>query len=101
MIIRTNVYDNDKYWEAVQMMANRMAFSEQKYGSLEDSYPDRFKALTQVSNRIKYYIETGNTEWLIDAANFCLIEHLHPASPNAHFRATGSEESPGLIQDGT
>lgn len=99
MTLRTNVYDNDKYWEVIQMMANRMAFSQQKYGSIEDNYPDKFKALTQVSVRIKYYIETGNIEWLIDAANFCIIEFLRPASPNAHFIATGSEESPGLIQD--
>lgn len=29
-------------------------------------------------------------------ANFAMIEYMHPSHPQAHFRATGSDESPGL-----
>lgn len=95
--MRENVYNNEQYWEALQMMANRMAFSEQKYGSIENTYPHTKRALTNIKKRLKLYEETGNTEWLIDAANFCIIEHLRPSHKEPYFRATGSEESPGLI----
>lgn len=39
----------------------------------------------------------GNTEWLIDAANFAMIEFMQPQVPGAHFRATDSNASPGLV----
>lgn len=46
--------------------------------------------------RLRLYRETDNTEWLVDLANFAMIEYMHPSHPQAHFRATGSNESPGL-----
>jgi hypothetical protein len=96
-LIRVQVYDNVEYWKTLQMMANRMAFSEQKYGSLESNYPHPKVAYNNIEVRLRMYRETGNTENLLDAANFAVIEHLHPAHPKAHFLATDSDGSPGLV----
>jgi hypothetical protein len=40
-------------------------------------------------------IPPGNTEYLIDAANYCMIEFLYPKHPDAFFRPTDSDESNG------
>ncbi len=94
--LRPYVYPHPRYWEAVQLMANRMCMSEPKYGDIADTYPSRGNAIKGLLDRLELYRETGNTEWLIDVANMALIEHLHPSHQQAHFRATGSEESPGF-----
>ncbi len=99
MEVRQHVYPNDDYWEAIQKMANRMAFSEQKYGPLEASYPLKVHSLASAMKRIEMYKETGNTEWLLDAANQLIIEVLFPSIVGAHFRATDSDESPGLVNN--
>ena len=78
--------------EFMRGMASRMATSMEKYGKVSDSQIDGVAcALT----RIKKYQETCNTEYLMDAANFCMIEFMKPNTTNAHFRATDSAESPG------
>jgi len=84
----------------VQLMANRMAFSFFKYGRMSDAYPKKVDALSSMDDRIRLYRETGNTEHLIDAANFLLIEFTHPSIPGARFRAIETHESPGRIISG-
>ena len=34
---------------------------------------------------------------MIDVANFAMIEYMYPRHPNAHFEATDSDASPGLV----
>lgn len=46
---------------------------------------------------MKKYEETGNTEYLVDAANYLMFGFMYPQHTNAHFRATASEESAGLV----
>lgn len=82
-------------------MVARMAVSYPKYGPLADAYPHKVDALKSMRDRVQKYQETGNTEFLVDAANFLMIEYLRPSHPDAHFRPTGPEESPGRRwQDG-
>lgn len=78
-----------------QGMADRMAVSYCKYGAVKDAYPSRVDAIASLKKRLERYEETGNTEWLMDVANFAMIEFMHPRHPDAHFRATDSRESPG------
>lgn len=81
--------------EFVQGMANRMAVSYHKYGAIADAYPNRVDAVASLKQRLEKYAETGNTEFLIDAANFAMIEFLCPAIPDATFTPTDSDASPG------
>ena len=80
-----------------QGMVDRMIVSYHKYGPVADGYPDRVDAMKCLQERLEKYELTGNTEWLMDAANFCMIEFMHPRRPGAFFRATDSNESPGRI----
>jgi hypothetical protein len=83
----------------VQSMANRMAVSYHKYGALADAYPHRMDAIASIQQRLDLYHHTGNTEWLIDAANYAMIEFMHPRHPAAHFTPTDSAESPGRLDN--
>lgn len=85
----------------VQKMKNRMIASFYKYGPLAKNAnrkdPEtRIDEIASLKERLELYEETGNTEWLVDAANFAMIEFMYPQHPNAHFRATDSKESPGV-----
>ena len=85
--------------EFIQAMKDRMAVSEAKYGPIQDAYPYKVDAMESMEQRVRRYHETGNTEWLVDAANFLMIEFQLPRHPKAHFRATSSHESPGRVSD--
>ena len=78
----------------LQGMLNRMAVSYHKYGMMKDA-GKRIDQVKSLKVRLDKYIETGNTEWLIDVANMAMIEFTHSQHPHGHFRATDSDESPG------
>lgn len=80
-----------------QYMLNRMGVSFHKYGSVAEGFPSKINAIASMEQRIEKYKETGNSEWLVDAANFAMIEFMHPQHPNAHFEGTDSAASPGRI----
>lgn len=81
--------------EFVEGMKNRMVVSFYKYGPLKLAYPHKVNALESLQDRLKKYAETGNTEFLIDAGNFAMIEFMHPSHPNAFFAGTDDDASPG------
>jgi hypothetical protein len=76
---------------------NRMVVSHYKYGPAWKTYPELADSIACLEQRLKLYKETGNKEHLVDVANFAMIEYMFPRHPNAHFRATDSNESPGLV----
>lgn len=79
----------------VQGMRDRMVMSFYKYGALTQAYPDHVNAVGSLTDRLREYAKTGNTEFLIDAANFAMIEFMHPRHPTAFFKPTDSDASPG------
>lgn len=79
-------------------MRNRMATSYFRYGSVRHNYPHKNNALASMQQRIDLYQKTGNTECLMDAANFLMIEFMRPSHPQAHYRPTDSSESPGVTK---
>lgn len=86
----------------LQKAFNRTGVSYHKYGPLAENFPDNRTGIDQVKQRVALYEETGNLEWVVDALNYCLIELLLPSHPDAHFRATDSDESPGAVnKDGS
>src|ERR1017187_8718900 len=104
--------------EFVQGMANRMAFSYGKYGAVADAYPDKVQALVRwhklslkdkallklalgllgsFGKRLFLYFDTGNLEYLMDAANFLMIEYMRPAHRKPFFKATNEKAPPGRV----
>ena len=47
---------------------------------------------------LKKYNSTGNTEYLVDAANYLMFEFMYPQHPKAHFKATDSKDSAGIVE---
>lgn len=87
----------------VQGMKDRMVVSFYKYGRAVDAYPHKVDAVKSLTDRLRLYavgdpakgIAAGNTEYLMDVANFALIEFMHPRHPDAHFKGTDDDGSPG------
>jgi len=88
--ILTTQYD-EKFWK---MMVARMEMSYFKYGDVKDA--KRTDCIASLKQRLDKYTETGNTEFLVDAANFAMIEYMFPKHAKAHFKSTDSHESPGV-----
>ena len=97
-VVLTTVAPGSEYSKRfLEGMLARMAMSYFKYGNVADAYPSRVNAVESLKLRLEKYAETGNTEYLMDAANFAMIEFMHPAHPDAHFEATDSDGSPGRV----
>lgn len=84
-------------------MRNRMVISYHKYGPLREAYPHKVSAIASLNDRLRKYAETKNTEFLIDAANFAMIEFMHPSIEGAFFEGTDDDQSPGrrTVKTGT
>src|SRR4051812_4066752 len=78
--------------EFFQGMVDRMTLSMYKYGKVSDAYPSRINALDSLQKRIEKYRDTGNTEFLMDVANFAMIEFMHPSLPNTFYTPTDSDQ---------
>lgn len=78
-------------------MLQAMAVSYHKYGKVADAYPDKFDAVADVRARMAKYRETGNKHYLVDAANFAMIEAMHPRRPGAEWGGNDAEDSPGRV----
>lgn len=85
---------SQRFWDG---MRDRMEVSFHKYGPLAEAYPNNVDALASLKLRLAKYEKTGNLEWLMDVANFAMIEFMHPRHSRAHYRATDSRESPGRV----
>lgn len=79
----------------IQGMFDAMSMSFFKYGRVADAYPNKVDAIASLRRRLSMYEQTGNKSWLIDIANFAMIEFQHPLHKDAHYRPTDSKESPG------
>jgi hypothetical protein len=88
--------------EFLQGMLDRMAVSYFKYGPVTTESLSNRDLQECIRTRLDAYGFDGNTEWLMDAANFAMMEYMVPKHPDAHFRATEGDESPGVqLLDGT
>lgn len=90
-----NVPSSEFSEEFLLGMVDRMAMSYYKYGPVANGFPKQVDAIGTLKDKLKAYENTGNTEWLMDVANYAMIEFMHPRHPKAHFRPTDSRESNG------
>ncbi len=81
----------------VEKMKNAMVLSFYKYGRVSDAYPHKVDAVASLMDRLRKYTGTGNTEFLVDVANFAMIEFMFPRHPSAYYRPTDSDQSPGRV----
>lgn len=86
------------------LMDAAMLVSGHKYGAVADAYPEKVHAVglkakeeASLEKRLRLYRETGNVEYLVDIANFAMIEFTHPRHPKAHYTPTDASGSPGRV----
>ena len=90
---------NEEYSERFdELRKNRIRTSFHKYGPAKINYGEKLvEAIPTAEQCIEKYRRTGNTEYLLDAANYLMFEFMYPQQAGAHFEATGSEGSAGQV----
>ncbi len=80
-----------------ELRQNRVNVSYYKYDSAADNFGMKLvNALESHDLCIRKYLETGNTEYLCDAANYLMLEFMYPQKEDAYFKATDSSGSAGI-----
>lgn len=96
MITDDQILARDFSNEFIAKMKKAILMSYHKYGNCSQTYPELAKAYKNIETRLKLYIETHNTEYLVDIANFAMIEFMYPSFKDAKYNPTDSDKSPGL-----
>lgn len=96
MITPKEILSRDFSDEFITKMQNAIVMSHFKYGWMSDTYPELAQAHKCIQERLNLYLITHNTEYLVDIANFAMIEYSHPAFKDSAYTPTDSDKSPGL-----
>lgn len=80
-----------------ELRKNRVVQSFYKYGPARKNYGEaRMDAIGSLELCLEKFKKTGNTEYLVDVANYAMLRYMHPL-PGEYFKATSSEESAGVV----
>ena len=81
-----------EYFDKVRK--DMMIMSYYKYGPLKDNYGTHkcMNAIENLKIRLNKYLETGNTEYLCDVANFAMLEFMHPSIEGAKYTPTDNPD---------
>ena len=93
---REEILRRDFSTEFVRKMENAIEMSHYKYGWSSDTYPELAQAYKCIEERLEMYRKTHNTEYLVDVANFAMLEYMHPSFSDAAYTPTDSDKSCGL-----
>jgi len=96
MATREEILRRDFSEEFIIKMKNAIEMSHYKYGWASKTYPELAQAHKCIAERLEAYIKTHNKEYLVDVANFAMLEYLFPAFDDAHYTPQDSGNSPGL-----
>lgn len=73
--------------EFEEHMRDRLVMGAFRYGKIGAPGKPEWDRVGDIPERLKKYVETGNTEFLVDIANMALLEFVEGRHPNKHFRA--------------
>ena len=91
------IIDREYSSEFDKLRKSRVELSYFKYGPARKNFGEGLvSALGSLDLCIDKYKKTGNTEYLVDAANYLMFEFMYPSIKGAHFKATDSSESAGI-----
>lgn len=94
-----DIYNKSKEYSEKfdKLRENRVEVSFFKYGPASENFGRKLvNALESHDKCVKKYLETGNTEYLCDAANYLMFEFMYPQREGAYFKATDSNGSAGI-----
>lgn len=76
---------------------NRVQVSYYKYGPARKNFGGgRVDAIGSLELCLEKFKKTGNTEYLLDVANYAMFRFMYPM-PGEFFESTGSTESAGVV----
>lgn len=72
-----------------KLMRNRLIMGALRYGTLAEKKVKgkKWDLVEPIRKKIELYEQTGNTEYLVDAANYCMLTFECDNHPNKHFKA--------------
>jgi hypothetical protein len=79
----------------VVKMISAMMVSYHKYGLVAKAYPAKYSAESDVRTRMGKYRAGANKHYLVDAANFAMIEAMHPNREGSAWGENDAADSPG------
>lgn len=81
-----------------ELRQNRIEASFYKYGPAKRNFGEHMtNAFENLKLCMAKYEVTHNTEYLCDAANYCMFEYMYPSFTDAYFKATDSDGSAGHV----
>jgi hypothetical protein len=84
--------------DLIEMMRRRILMGIYRHGSYQDPNQPKYDRVSSALARLKLYQEMGNGEYLLDAANLCLIEFVKRTHPKFHFTATDDGVHAEIVQ---
>jgi hypothetical protein len=78
--------------EFEKLMRNRLLMGFFRYGRMGDKNKPVYDRKESILSRIFKYEETGNTEYLVDIANLCMLEFVEGRHKNKHFKSIDDGE---------
>ena len=75
-----------------KLMRNRLLMGAMRYGTFEEKLVSAkssrpWDLLTPIRSKLELYQQTGNSEYLVDIANYCMLAFEFDPHPNKHFEA--------------
>lgn len=87
--------NNEYSTEFDKLRKSRVEVSYYKYGAARDNFGSgRVDAIGSLELCLDKFKKTGNTEYLLDVANYAMFRYMFPL-PGEYFKATDSSESAG------
>lgn len=75
-----------------QLMRNRLIMGALRYGQMAENKGRKYARIPAALARLQKYLDTGNQEHLVDAANLCLLEFECGTHPLKHFASDDDGE---------
>lgn len=73
-------------------MRIRLIMGGMRYGFLNAKNKPQYNRIEAARNRLRLYQLSGNTEYLVDIANICLLEFEEGIHPNKHFKSISNRK---------
>lgn len=94
--IKNNILKTDYSEKFDKIRKGLVVQSFFKYGKASRNFVSgNVDAIESLKKCIKKFEDTGNTEYLADAANYCMFRFMYPQG-NEYFKHTDSNESAGI-----
>lgn len=93
---RDEILDKEYSFEFDEKRKNAILVSYHKYGPSKENFKKGMvDAIGSLKKNLKKFEETGNTEYLVDIANYAMFRFMYPQG-NESYRPTDSNESAGV-----